>query len=110
MHVNIAFGWRAFPKEYALDQLLGLDIVHAVHTRNTVTAAPLARHGPWVWWCIYLRLPDRQDTARLGQTGLFLHATDPLLEDGRDLGGRGLGVGRIAAGEGGDDGGRGALL
>jgi hypothetical protein len=58
--------------------------------------------------CAFFCLPDRQDTARLSEAGLLLHAANSLLEDGRDLGGGGL-VG-IAAGEGVDDGGCGALL
>jgi hypothetical protein len=38
---------------------------------------------------------DGQDTASLGQAGLFLHTTDSLLEDGRNFGRRGFGVGSI---------------
>lgn len=38
-------------------------------------------------------VPDRQDTAGLGKTSLLLDTADPLLEDGRDLGRRGLGLG-----------------
>jgi hypothetical protein len=57
------------------DQLLSLDIAHAMDTGDTVT--------------------DGQDTASLGQAGLFLHTTDSLLEDGRNFGRRGFGVGSI---------------
>lgn len=38
-------------------------------------------------------VPDGQDAAGLGQVGLLLDATDPLLENGRDLGRGGLCVG-----------------
>lgn len=55
-------------------------------------------------------IPDGEDTAGLGETGLLLDTTDPLLEDGGDLGGGGLSVGSIAASEGVDDGGGGARL
>lgn len=42
----------------------------------------------------YLDIPNRQDTASLGEVALLLHTTDALLEDRGDLGGGGLvGVG-----------------
>lgn len=48
-------------------------------------------------------VPDRKHTSSLGEAVLLLHAADPLLQDGRDLGWRGLRVGGIVsdgAGEG----------
>ena len=60
--------------------------------------------------CSFHLVPDREDTAGLGETSLLLHTADPLLEDGGDLGRGGLSIGGIAASEGVDDGGRGALL
>ena len=95
---------------YVLDQLLGLDIAHAVHTRNTVTGHIVSYHPLIFVRCSDIRLPDRKNTASLSEAGLLLHATDSLLEDGGDLGRGGLGVGGIAAGEGVDDSGCRALL
>lgn len=40
-------------------------------------------------------VPDRQNTAGLGETSLLLNTTDTLLQDGRDLGGLGLGLGGV---------------
>lgn len=37
-------------------------------------------------------IPDRENTASLGQARLLADTTDPLLEDGRNLSGRGLGL------------------
>jgi hypothetical protein len=48
-----------------LDKLLGLDVGHTVNTSDTIT--------------------DRQNTSSLGQTGLLLHTSNSLLENGRDL-------------------------
>lgn len=53
-----------------LDELLGLDVAHAINTGNTVT--------------------NGQDATSLGKTRLFLDTADPLLENGGDFGGRGL--------------------
>lgn len=50
-------------------------------------------------------VPDRQDTTSLGETRLLLDAADALLEDGRDLGGSGLGIGVGACLYGADGGG-----
>jgi hypothetical protein len=50
-------------------------------------------------------VPDGEDTAGLGETGLLLDTADPLLEDGGDLSGGGLSIGGIAASEGVDNGG-----
>lgn len=85
-----------------LDELLSLDIVHAVHTRNTVTRWPLSAPDAFVDGrdsCRSRRcgVPDGENTSGLGKTGLFLDTTDPLLEDGGDLGRRGLCVGGIGA-------------
>jgi hypothetical protein len=55
-------------------------------------------------------LPDGENAASLGEGALLLDTTDSLLEDGRDLGGRGLRISGIAAGDGVDDGGSGTLL
>jgi hypothetical protein len=52
----------------------------------------------------YYSVPNGEDTAGLGETGLLLDTTDPLLEDRGDLGGGSLSVGSIAA-ERVDDGG-----
>ena len=93
---------------YVLDQLLSLDIAHAIDTCNTVTFARIS-HCTMCRYQLCSIVPDSEDTASLGETGLLLHATDSLLEDGRDLSGRGLGVGGIAT-VGVDNGGCGALL
>lgn len=47
-------------------------------------------------------VPDGEDTAGLGEVGLLMDTTDSLLEDGRDLGGSGLGVGVGAGLDGGN--------
>lgn len=51
-------------------------------------------------------VPDREDTTGLSDIGLLLHTTDSLLEEGRDLGGRGLGLSSVVTdllgGDGGD--------
>lgn len=57
----------------------------------------------------YYSVPNGEDTAGLGETGLLLDTTDPLLEDRGDLGGGSLSVGSIAA-ERVDDGGGAARL
>lgn len=44
-------------------------------------------HGPRS-----IDVPDRQNTTSLGETSLLLNTTDALLQDGRDLGGLGLGL------------------
>lgn len=85
-----------------LDELLSLDVVHAVDTRNTVTrhpkSAPLIPFdGRCSGRCVRAGVPDGENTSGLGKTGLFLDSTDPLFEDGGHLGRRGLRVGRIAA-------------
>lgn len=49
---------------------------------------------------MFLLIPDGKDTASLGQASLLLHTADPLLEDGGDLGGRGLCIGGIGAFDG----------
>lgn len=41
---------------------------------------------------VYIDIPDGEDTASLGQVGLLRDTADSLLEDGGDLGGRGLGL------------------
>lgn len=45
-------------------------------------------------------VPDGEDTTGLGEGVLLLDAADALLEDGRDLGGRGLCIGSVGAGGG----------
>lgn len=40
-------------------------------------------------------VPDGKDTSSLSKTGFLLNTTDSLLEDGRDLGGRSLGLSGI---------------
>lgn len=44
-----------------------------------------------------LHIPNRQDTTGLSETSLLLDTADSLLEDGRDLSGRGLGVGSVGS-------------
>ena len=44
-----------------------------------------------------LSVPDGKDTTGLGETRLFLYTTDPLLQDGGNLGGSGLCFGSIAS-------------
>lgn len=46
-------------------------------------------------------VPNRKHTSGLGEAVLLLHAADPLLEDRRHLGGRGLCIGGVGPGEGG---------
>lgn len=96
-----------------LDQLLRLDIVHAVHASDTVTAHPsvfICQANCVQWYPCVARVPHGEDTASLGETGLLLHAADSLFQDGGHLGGLGLGLGGIATDEGVGDGGSGALL
>ena len=62
-----------------LHHLLGLDVLEAVDTGDTVT--------------------DGEDAAGLLQVGLGGGAKDPLLEDGGDLGGAGAGLGHRGGGE-----------
>jgi len=59
-----------------LDKLLSLDVVHAVDTGNTVT--------------------DGENTTSLGEGVLLLDTADPLLQDGRNFGRGGLGLGSVA--------------
>jgi len=61
-----------------LDQLLSLDIGHAVHTGNTIT--------------------NGEDTAGLSKTRLLLNTSNALLEDRRDLSRGCLGVGGVETG------------
>lgn len=88
-----------------LDELLGLYVVHAVNTGDTITEVPVSPCSPlillWYSFCV----PDGEDTAGLGETRLLLDTADPLLKDGGDLGGGSLSIGGIAASEGVDDGG-----
>lgn len=42
---------------------------------------------------VFLHIPDGKHTAGLSEVVLLLNTTDTLLENGRDLGGRGLGFG-----------------
>lgn len=94
-----------------LDELLGLDVVHAVDTGNTVTDCPVSPCCPLILSLLYcFSIPDGEDTAGLGEAGLLLDTADALLEDGGDLGGGGLSIGGIAASEGVDNGGGGARL
>lgn len=58
---------------------------------------PLSAHGSE-----YLHIPDRENAAGLSEVRLLLDTTDALLENGRDLGGRGLGVGVGTGLDGGD--------
>lgn len=46
---------------------------------------------------VVLGIPDGENTSSLGKAVLLLHATDPLLENGGDLGGSGLRIGSIAS-------------
>jgi hypothetical protein len=59
------------------DQLLGLDIAHAIDTGNTVT--------------------NRQDTTGLGEASFFLDTSNSLLEDGGDFGRGSFGIGSICS-------------
>ena len=59
------------------DQLLGLDIAHAMDTGDTVT--------------------DGQNTASLSKTCLLLDSTYSLLEDGGNFGGRSFGIGGVGS-------------
>lgn len=51
-------------------------------------------------------VPDREDTTGLSDVGLLLDTTDSLLEEGRDLSRRGLGLSSVVTellgGDGGD--------
>lgn len=72
-----------------LDKLLGLDIVHAVHTGNTVTvpsSAPLLFRGACDARGACCGVPDGKHTSSLSEVVLLLYTTDPLLQDGGDLG------------------------
>lgn len=62
-----------------LDQFLGLDIVHAMDTSNTVTVASAV--------CLFsdISIPNRENTTSLGETGIFLNSSNALLKDRRDL-------------------------
>jgi hypothetical protein len=42
-------------------------------------------------------IPDGKHTSSLGEAVLLLHATDPLLQDGGDLGGGGLSIGGVGS-------------
>lgn len=101
---------------HVLDQLLGLDVGHTVHTGDTITARLAVSHtiSKWTSAAAMFRLaanvaasatffhppqltrdecenvPNRQDATGLGEVGLLLDATDALLEDGRNLGRCGL--------------------
>lgn len=44
-----------------------------------------------------LHIPDGEDTTSLGKVGLLLDTANSLLKDGRNLGGRGLGVGGVGS-------------
>ena len=61
-----------------LDELLSLDVVHAVDTGDTVT--------------------DGENTTSLGEGVLLLDTADPLLQDGGNLGGGGLRFGGVGSG------------
>lgn len=87
-----------------LDELLSLDVGHTVNTGDTITveyaSAPIVFFPDIV---IVVDVPDGEDTAGLGETGLLLDTADSLLEDGRDLSGGGLvGVATERVGDGGD--------
>ena len=92
-----------------LDELLSLDVGHAVDTGDTITnplsAICSSSLTPFVY-CASLNIaiscvvgivdiPDGQDTAGLGEASLLLDTADSLLEDRGDLswGGLGLSVG-----------------
>jgi hypothetical protein len=79
-----------------LDKLLGLDIVHAMDTGDTVTMPSSAIALPIIIFHCQ-RVPNREDTTSLGQAGLLGDTADPLLEDGRDFGRGGLALGGICA-------------
>jgi hypothetical protein len=59
------------------NQLLGLDIAHAIDTGDTVT--------------------NRQDTTSLGKASFFLDTSNSLFEDGRDFGGGSFGIGSVSS-------------
>lgn len=44
-----------------------------------------------------LHIPDGEDTTSLSKVGLLLDTANSLLKDGRNLGGRGLGVGGVGS-------------
>lgn len=87
-----------------LDELLSLDVVHAVDTGDTVTVVSSSadcvscnsRDGA----LMRCSVPDGEDTTGLGEGVLLLDATDALLQDGGDLGGGGLSIGSVGAGGG----------
>lgn len=80
-----------------LDELLGLDIVHAVNTGNTVTVILVSPSASISICVLQSSVPDGEDTAGLSEAVLLLDATDPLLEDGGDLGGGGLRIGGVGS-------------
>lgn len=92
-----------------LNQFLGLDIFHAIYTRDTITL----RRVSFFFFCDAIEspilspsfLPDCEDSASLGQSSVFLYTTNLLLEDGGDLGRLRLALGCISAGDGGGNGG-----
>jgi hypothetical protein len=69
---------------HLLDEFFGLDIVHTMDTRNTVT---INRSALSIFCWIPMSLPDGENTASLGKVGLLLNTTDSLLQDGGDFGG-----------------------
>ena len=87
-----------------LDELLSLDVAHAVNTGDTITVEYAS--VPVVFFpdiVVVVDIPDGEDTAGLGETGLLLDTADSLLENGRDLSGGGLvGVATERVGDGGD--------
>jgi hypothetical protein len=80
-----------------------------MNTGDTVTLYPVSPCC-LLLYCYCFSVPDGEDTAGLGETGLLLDTADPLLEDRGDLGGGGLSIGGIAASEGVDNGSGGARL
>ena len=116
-----------------LNQLFGLDIGHTVNTGDTITIqrtrlVHCKQLNPSAIVLLifdvdavghiagklnfFLKLgeggdvPDREDTTGLSDVDLLLDTTDSLLEEGRDLGGRGLGLSSVVTdllgGDGGD--------
>lgn len=60
------------------------------HSANSVVACRFPMHPPLLEYCP--DIPDREDAAGLGKTSLLLYAANPLLENGRDLSRRSLGI------------------
>lgn len=102
------------PSYSLLDELFSLDVGHTVHTSDTITIGSQLAHNAFdccrfaQWRCCgswselsqlltreaaLLHIPDGENTAGLSEVGLLLYTTDTLLENRRDLGGRGLGFG-----------------